>query len=323
MKSPGPASPADLRAIQEAAGWYARLRGAPATATVHQAWQDWLAAAESHRQAWQRVETVCGQFGQVPGQLALPTLGAGGSRRTVLRGLALLVTVGAGGLVAYRQAPWQAWRGDYRTATGERLRVELADGSLLVLNTRSAVDLHFTDTRRGVLLHAGEILIATHPDPLSPPRPFLVQTTHGLIQALGTRFTVRVDDRATTVSVLEKAVEATPLNLPEARQRVEAGQQFSFGTRTSSPPHAATRAADSWQDGRLIVVDQPLARVLAELARYREGHLGCAPAVADLKVSGAFPLDDTDAALAALADAFPLRIERFTRYWVRVQPRSG
>ncbi|MGH8465011.1 MAG: iron dicitrate transport regulator FecR, partial [Pseudomonas sp.] len=42
------------------------------------------------------------------------------------------------------------------------------------------------------------------------------------------------------------------------------------------------------------------------------------PRIAGLKVSGAFPIDDTDRALAALESGLSLRITRYSRYWVNV-----
>jgi len=70
-------------------------------------------------------------------------------------------------------------------------------------------------------------------------------------------------------------------------------------------------------------VDIALGDLLAQLARYRRGHLECAPEVAQLKVSGAFPVDDTDRALAALVSRFPLQLRSRTRYWVRVEARDA
>lgn len=311
----------ETQAIHEAADWYARLRGEPSTPALEQSWQMWLAASEHNRQAWLRVEAVCGQFRRVPGQLSIPALSAPEKRRAVLRSLALCAVLGTGGTLAYRQTPWREWGSDYRTAAGERRDVRLADGSRLLLNTLSAVDVRFDDGQRLIRLHAGEILVVTHADPVTPSRPFRVHTAHGQILALGTRFTVRVADGVTTVDVLEKAVEVSPLYLPEQRWRVEAGQHISFGVRHAALPVAADPAAGSWENGRLVVVDRRLADVLAELSRYRSGYLGCDPAVAELRISGAFPLADTDEALAALTESFPLRIEYFTRYWVRVLPR--
>lgn len=310
-------------AIHEAAGWYARLRGEAPSPALEQEWRNWLAASEANRQAWERVETVCGRFVQVPGAVCIPVLGTSERRRSVLRSLVLFAVSGAGIALASRQVPWLDWASDYRTATGERRDIRLADGSRLVLNTRSAVDVRFDAEQRLVRLHAGEILVATHADSFSPPRPFRVDTAQGRILALGTRFTVRAEAGLTTVTVLEKAVAVSQEGQLGPGQRVEAGQQFSFagagsGALTSSPGDAA-----AWENGRLVVVDRPLAQVVAELSRYRRGYLGCAPAVAQLRVSGAFPVDDTDEALLALVESFPLQLEYRTRYWVRVLPREA
>ena len=57
---------------------------------------------------------------------------------------------------------------------------------------------------------------------------------------------------------------------------------------------------------------------MAELGRYRTGHLACDSAVASLRVSGAFPVADTEQALAVLARSLPVRVRRLTRYWVTV-----
>ena len=44
----------------------------------------------------------------------------------------------------------------------------------------------------------------------------------------------------------------------------------------------------------------------------------CDPRIAELKISGAFPIDNTDLALAALHSGFALTIKRYTPYWVTV-----
>ena len=53
-----------------------------------------------------------------------------------------------------------------------------------------------------------------------------------------------------------------------------------------------------------------LGDLVHELGRYRRGHLGVAPEVADLRITGSFPLHDTDKALSALLPTLPVQIER-------------
>ena len=100
-----------------------------------------------------------------------------------------------------------------------------------------------------------------------------------------------------------------------------AGQQARFDANgLSGDIEALAPGAGSWADGVLYAEQMPLADFLAELARYRPGLLRCDPAVAGLRVSGAFQLRDTDKILHALAATLPLRIARHTRYWVTVGP---
>lgn len=71
---------------------------------------------------------------------------------------------------------------------------------------------------------------------------------------------------------------------------------------------------------RLYADNQRLGDFLQELGRYRPGVLRCDPAVADLRISGGFQVDDTDAALLAVARSLPVRVVTRTRYWVSVVP---
>lgn len=95
--------------------------------------------------------------------------------------------------------------------------------------------------------------------------------------------------------MLEHAVEAQLAQDAQQKRRVNAGEQISFSTTAFSDKQPAT-TEDGWLRGVLSVSQWRLDRVIAELARYRRGHLSCDPAVAGLRVSGSFPLNDTDRA---------------------------
>ncbi|AFK62625.1 Fe2+-dicitrate sensor, membrane protein [Advenella kashmirensis WT001] len=64
-----------------------------------------------------------------------------------------------------------------------------------------------------------------------------------------------------------------------------------------------------------------LVDFVAELGRYRPGILRCDSSVADIPVSGAFQLNNTDRILEALAQTLPVQIQFRTRYWVTVAAR--
>ncbi|OLF53478.1 FecR domain-containing protein [Pseudomonas chlororaphis] len=307
----------EVKAIGVAAQWYARLHSGTASDADRAAWDSWLAADPLHCQAWQRMAAVAEQMASVPGALAAPTLSKAGnrSRRQVLRSALLLTSAGTLGWLGWRSQAAQDLLCDYRTAVGERREFLLADGSRLLLNTDTSVNLRFDGRQRVLELLWGEILVSTAADPSQ--RPFKVVTRHAEVLALGTRFIVRSQARGGEVAVLEKAVEVSvPGSGPAVR--VEAGKRLAFDERNLGPLRGNDVSVGAWQQGSIIAIDRPLAALLDELARYRPGVLRWDPAIAGLKVSGVFPIDDTDLALAALESGFALRVTRYSRFWVQV-----
>lgn len=317
MKSAATRTPAERQALNEAARWHTRLHDEAATPEDQQAWQHWHSAHPSHQWAWQTVQAVSQRLARIPTPVAMQALAQPPmARRAALRGVALGLSGCAATWLAWQASPWQALGASYHTATGERQQLGLPDGSELALDTATAVDEHFDANDRRLSLHSGRIQISTRPD--LHQRPFSVQTPQGSVLALGTQFTVQVlDAQHTRVAVQEKSVRVQPTH-GEARLLV-AGQQMDFSSTEALPPQPAHLAQASWRDGGLIALDMPLAELVQELARYRPGYLGCAPEVAHLQVSGAFTLDDTDRALAALAASFAVQVHYRTRYWVRVE----
>ena len=134
-----------------------------------------------------------------------------------------------------------AWRHRRLPQRHREIRaLTLPDGTRLTLSTGTAIDLRFDANARLVLLLAGEILVATAPDPAATPRPFRVRGRHGTVQALGTRFTVREDDEDARVAVFEGAVEIRPAGAPDAAIRLDAGQGSRFpATGPTRPPRSA------------------------------------------------------------------------------------
>ena len=307
-------------AIRDAARWYAVLNAPDVTPADQRGWQQWLADAPEHRLAWREVERVQDSLQRVPGRLAAPALQrATLTRRQVLTRLGMVAVAAPVGALTWQLAPWERWRAQYVTGIGEQRKLVLADGSQLMLNTDTHVDTDYNPRHRLIRLHDGEILVQSAPDPRRPSRPLLVDTPEGRIQALGTRFTVRREAGQTRVTVLADTVRVTSANHPDGRL-VQQGEEIRFTAGDLPPTGPAPAGAASWAGGKLMVVDMPLRALLAELGRYRRGLLACSDAVAGLRVSGTFPLADTDRALSVITEAFPLRQRRLTDYWVTLLP---
>lgn len=320
--------PIDRAVLEEAARWYVRLQGdeaVEAPSAQNRSWQHWLDEAPAHRRAWERVRNLQARMGRVPADIAVPTLktrgGGRASRRGAFKTLGLVLGAGALGAVGWKvleQAPWQVWGAACRTGTGERRSYRLADGSMLELNTGSAADVAFDARARLLRLHEGEILVTTHPDQGGMDRPFVVETRQGRLTALGTRFIVRQMQGMTRLTVLEHGVRAEPAHAPRQAVTVEAGQQLMLAADKAGEVRAAPAYEDAWSRGMLVALDWRLDEFLQELARYRPGLLGCDAAVAGLKVSGVFRLDQPEAVLHNLTGLLPVRVQRLGRWWTRV-----
>jgi transmembrane sensor len=314
----------DPSILGEAADWLVQLQSGSATEDDHRAVQAWCQRSPQHAQAWQRAEALLGDLRRLPVPVTGETLrrlsrNGAVSRRQAMQRLGLLLLAAPAAWLAWRETPWQQWTADAHTAVGEQRPLTLADGSRVLLNTDSAIDIRFDAQQRRIDLLAGEILVTSAADPATPARPLLVRTLHGQALAVGTRFSVRLAGPSTQVAVLEGAVAVQPQHGADPLL-LKAGERSSFDAAQVQPATVLEVGDLAWEHGMLLARDMRLADLLQELGRYRPGVLRCHPAVRELKVSGAFPLADTDASLRLLGDTLPVTLQGLTRYWVTVEP---
>ncbi|WP_268903329.1 FecR domain-containing protein [Bordetella petrii] len=197
---------------------------------------------------------------------------------------------------------------------GEQRRIDLPDGSLLTLNTASAVDIAFTEGLREISLRSGEILVETAGAARQDPRPLRVRTAQGSVTARQTRFTVRQFDARSAVAVIDGSVGIQPA--AGAAHDLAAGYWADFSRESVGPAHAFRYPPQAWAQGILYADNLSLADFGAEIGRYRPGIVRCDPEVARLRVSGAFQLRETDTALRAVTRSLPVQLVYRTRYWV-------
>jgi transmembrane sensor len=314
---PGAEAALDPHVLEQAAEWLLRLGERDASDADRAACRHWCDQHPDHARAWARAERLRELIAVVPAALARPVLErpARADRRAAVKRLGGLLVLAPGAWLGWRL--WERSHGEaiLRTAVGERRRSSLADASTVDLDTDSALEIAFDPRQRLLRLQRGQVLVATAADPQRPPRAFRVATRHGCLQALGTRFNVRVGADATRVDVLDGAVRAQPAAAGALACRVEAGQTLRFDARRCGAVAATGSGVATWTQGMFSADALPLSELLDALARYRRGVLRCDPAIAALPVSGAFPLDDSERSLAMLAATYPVAIERRADGW--------
>lgn len=317
-----PDSPIAPAVVEQASHWLMLHWGGPLEDEAQRRFAAWQAADPEHRRAWERLQRLQGTLAGVPAGTARTVLRElpDARRRQALKLLGLLLMAGGSGYLAQAHLPWREALADLRSGTGERLRHDLPDGSRLELNSGSAVDIRFDAQQRRIRLLAGELLLTSGRDPAPYPRPLVVETAAGDVQALGTRFCVREIDGGSRVDLYQGELEIRPRRT--AARRLQAGRQLWFSADEMGHTRPADLDAIAWTEGRLVAERMPLGRFVAELARHRPGVLRCDPAVAGLPLTGVFPLADTDRVLAALQRSLPVEVHAVTRYWVTVRARA-
>lgn len=314
-------APVSAKVLDAAIAWQLRLDDA-ISAPEREALARWLAAHEEHARAWRQLGMLDQRLSSATGPARKALLQSReGSRRRVRAiggGVAgMLAAVAIAVLATDRIAPLSYWLADQRTATGEQKVIRLDDDTVINLNTHSAIDVRFSAERRLIVLHEGEILIETgHKD--NDARPFVVQTSDGRLRALGTRFMVRREARGTRLGVLRSAVAAQAAGAGSERILKE-GEQVLMYRDGLDTTLALNPGADAWTRGMLVVDNARLGDLVSELARYRSGHLGISGEAAELRITGSFPLKDTDLALKALTATLPVQIAQRTAWWVTVK----
>jgi transmembrane sensor len=340
------------QAREEASLWVARLdRGL--SAEERRALDEWLAADSSHAAAlvdlaalWDRADVLAELADLFPLEqqaLAKPRVMryALGACAAALAGAAVVVALNfvSGGVenappavVAEQQAqppgvelsaiapPGQAvaQQNGYETAVGVKSTVPLSDGSVVTLNTDSAIEVRYDDTQRSVLLLRGEVYFEVAHD---TSRPFRVRAGDQLLEAVGTAFNVRLgSSNDVRMMVTEGKVSVRPWVSPDALPRpsvapaiVDAG---SLAVMREGPIVVQGLDATeiemqlSWQRGMLVFDGEPLDSVLLEIGRYTTVVFVPDDSIRDVRVGGYFRAGDIDGLLVALRESFDIDSRR-------------
>ncbi|OAL58026.1 protein fecR [Halomonas sp. ALS9] len=317
--------------MAEAAEWFAEWQAGELSLAQHERWQAWLEASDTHRWAWQQVEGVSQRFtaslNEAERQTADRVISSARQRRRgrwhLLSGLSTLAFAAVLIGLSWQWTPlpqWDAyWGADYRTATGDITRIELEDGTQVWLSSASALDVDYDHQQRRLQLVAGEVLIMTGQD---PERPFYVDTRSARLTPLGTRFSVRQRQTDELLAVFEGAVAIqTHGDADHASQHqvVDAGEQASYAVNGIGELNPADGSRAAWANGVLLAENMSLKTFAAELSQHHRGRLEVDPAVADLTLLGAFPLDDLERSLHMVETTLPVTVRQVMPWWIKIE----
>ncbi|MDC5850498.1 FecR domain-containing protein [Vibrio europaeus] len=307
------------KSIEQASLWMARMWSEDVSEQDKRAFHLWRTRHPDNDYAWRQMESLQRKFTAVPdpqsGSKILGTYRQRVSRRQVLIwGGVSLATMS---LVLSSDAALPQGETEYVSATGEVKPIQLSDGTVVVLNTASRIRVDFNQHQRIIRLMEGEVMVTTG----HHLTPFSVVTPHGSVMPIGTKFSVRLAQQQTRVSVFEGEVIAKPEQQNEG-QHLLAGEKSEFNTYRYEEKQSLLATEALWLDEKIIAKDTPLPLFISELSRYRRGVIKVAPELSSIRISGVYSTRDTEQALANLAQILPIEVNFRTRFWVSISGKK-
>jgi transmembrane sensor len=310
MKDTGPKSLSSLDRMsieREAVEWHERLSGDTNTKT-EQAFDDWMAISQEHRQVYLEAELLADDFAQlatqpdlvehltmrsdVDDQSSLNVVPINKNTKPVKWLVSAMAVAACLAMVTIVNTGWfdnqdessqfvaaKTFQSQYHSEIGELKKVELPDGSRLTLGPNSLINISFSELSRKVELVLGEAYFDVAK---SPGRPFFVEADQTSVKVVGTRFDVRRLAQMTSVSVVEGVVQV--FNGKESARLASssllpttllAGQYAKSDGRSDIVMQKALVSQDlvAWLDGRLVYNGAELRDVLADANRYSKSGI--------------------------------------------------
>lgn len=315
----------DERIVDEAAHWMMRLQSGQVDEADLRAFEHWQASDARHAQVFQRLGDSLEPLRQpalrgLRDEQLIAALNTPSSRRRFLQGsLGVLALLGGSALGLRLASHGLALPGDLVTATAERKGFELADGSRLTLDARSRVTPLFGGRERTLELHHGALSLEV----AEADSPMFLQTPFARLEMPGGSHLL-LESRPAGPARLTVLAAGASLETADSRVSwVAPGQHASFAAAGLLALRKSQLGDGAWLDGRLEVDDRSLGEVAEALRAYRHGVLRISPEAAALRVSGVFPLDDSSRALNLLEGSLPIRITRYSPYWVSIERLSN
>lgn len=285
---------------EQALDWLLRLQQAPHDAQLRGEFEQWCASDAANAQAYRKAERVW----QLTGQLAptttehwpkAPVVQLPAHRRRWWLGAAVAACL----LVAVAPSLSLRLQADYRTAQGETRDITLADGSVVQMDSDTAIAVDYAGDHRDVKLLAGQAFFEVMPD---KAKPFHVRADAIRVTVTGTAFNValrpgraRVDVQHGSVRV-EDAADGHLL-----ADALKAGERLRYVDGIVQVKAFVPSQAAAWRQGQLIADDQRVAELVQELAQYLPGRVVLRDeALGNKRVTGVYDLRKPEAALRAV-----------------------
>lgn len=312
----------------QAVQWLVRLRAGHTSETDLRTFEAWRTADVQHEVAWQHLtgalSATLGDIskdyprtlpGSAPRWRQRATRALRSRRRFIA--LASASAAAAGVAIAARQLHVPQGRlGEATTSgTGDRKQITLSDGTDILLDARSRIEVALDAAQRRIHLQEGALSLHVSP---ADQRPLVIRTLQGEVTTTHARVMVRQEIGRTLVVVLQDSVNV--ISRSGISLRLDAGTGVRFDPHIIDTVRTDLIDDAAWQTGAIQVRARTLLHVINALRPYHPGVLRVSSAAGGLIVTGRYALDDVAQTLATLGSQLPITVRKLTPWivWVDV-----
>jgi len=330
----------NLKVIEkEAATWVAHMDTRALTEEERKQFHKWVKQSSQHRESIERMSIIWGGSDILDelNYIDHETESIDEIPETRVKNNWLQVAIAASVVLVFTTLFYQSFnsveqsqQGHYITAVGGQETIVLIDGSTIILNTNSEIDVTITPTSRIIKLFRGEAHFEVASD---NKRPFEVYAGDGAVEAIGTAFTVYLRNENVEVTVTEGVVKLlaqpdTQNNVPSLEidnssdsnlttiAALTAGQNAVFSEKVQSVEWMSEEELEQkllWREGFVIFAGEPLSKVVADISRYTNIVIEIEePSLEETPIGGRFKVGDVEGMFEALENIFGVRVNRIS-----------
>jgi len=307
-------------AIEAAGYWRVRHDRGRMSAQEMAEFDQWLAASQAHEDAWTTTADLWSVFDEGEDihldAMRAAARAAGRPPRHWLRPMAAALVIGAVsagifglavfGSLTSQDAGKARSASRYETQRGERATATLEDGSLINLDSDTALEVTFELGRRQVHLSRGQALFEVAKD---RHRPFVVQAGTSAVTALGTVFDVKIAPQNLRVVLVEGRVAVKAAGGGHSNAVILApGQELiADGDGDVRVRSTDTEGALLWRKGLVEFNDTTLADAIEQLNRTSARPLRLADArLGGMRLSGIYHTGSPERFVTSIAQVLPV-----------------
>lgn len=303
--------------MNAALDWFVHKQSGVPDPALDIGFENWISSDPAHAAAYAELAGVWHEpelfsasqrhARQIDLRAVKPAFSVLGRKRAHWLSLSAAVVLFVGGYAAYPEIMVR-WSADYRTVAGQMQNVILPDGSRMLLNTDSAVELAYQGQQRGVRLLKGEAWFDVVHD---ASRPFRVAGHFGDVTVKGTAFVVRAEANRDVVALERGRVDVIRDGSAQTAVQLLPDQMVAVDEKSISDiePFEPDEML-AWREGRIAFSGKPLGAVLGDLARYYDGRVFVLRRdLLSVAVSGNYRTDDAAGAIGSIVTAVGGKID--------------